>query len=296
MIGNRRRFLYQPPLPLTNANNEWEEIARTGNSEKISASIYNATQIVNGKKTYVVRDLLKQIYHNKCVYCESIEFKPEIEHYRPKKSVTGVNTHPGYYWLCYEWTNLMPSCRYCNTEGGKGNKFPVMGHRVNLPIFDRGSLEKASCRADSQYLLGERPYLLHPDIDTPENCFSFDNKGKIKGIDLTERGSKTISICNLNRDNLKYRRQSIVDRIVVRINDAFSVYFMIDQSEPHLNAALQQVFQEMKDNCNPEKPFSLLSIFAFNNFGIVVAPLLATSTQKTFTNNSFNEFRIANPV
>jgi hypothetical protein len=42
--------------------------------------------------------------------------------------------HPGYYWLAYEWTNLLPSCYDCNSfrrhgtmkaGPGKNERFPV---------------------------------------------------------------------------------------------------------------------------------------------------------------------------
>jgi hypothetical protein len=34
-------------------------------------------------------------------------------------------TQPGYYWLAYEWSNLLISCQLCNQEFKK-NRFPLL--------------------------------------------------------------------------------------------------------------------------------------------------------------------------
>lgn len=183
-----------------------QEIAQSGNTDLIRASVYKGTRSINNQRINEVSNILARIYHNKCAYCENTEHKPEVEHFRPKKDVKDT-THSGYYWLCYEWSNLLPSCRYCNTEGGKGNKFPIMGVRVENPEFSEDRLDHNKCFASNSPLIDERPYLLHPEIDEPEPCFKFSNNGTMIGIDADDRGAKTIEICNLNRDNLLYLRQ-----------------------------------------------------------------------------------------
>jgi uncharacterized protein (TIGR02646 family) len=64
-----------------------------------------------------VVDALKELFHEKCAYCES-EFiatgPADIEHYRPKGGVQEDPTHVGYWWLASEWTNLLYSCIDCN--------------------------------------------------------------------------------------------------------------------------------------------------------------------------------------
>src|SRR5688572_3095567 len=65
-------------------------------------------------------------FYGKCAYCESkvITTSPDyVEHFRPKKGVNDINNvvitipsganqvpHPGYYWLSYNWENLLPTC------------------------------------------------------------------------------------------------------------------------------------------------------------------------------------------
>ena len=59
---------------------------------------------------------LFELYRYKCAYCEGnfqhSEAALEIDHYRPKSKVTGTD-HVGYYWLAYEWSNLLPACKTC---------------------------------------------------------------------------------------------------------------------------------------------------------------------------------------
>jgi uncharacterized protein (TIGR02646 family) len=124
-----------------------------GQTDKIADKIYKGEYTKDGKTRSAVREALALYYLGKCAYCENMEKKAEIEHYRPKKGVTGEAAHPGYFWVCYQWTNLVPSCRYCNTEGGKANQFPVQGARVSAfpkkadgkPDYARFSAYMPSC-------------------------------------------------------------------------------------------------------------------------------------------------------
>ena len=101
-------------------------------------------------------------FYGKCAYCESYitDFQHgDIEHFRPKGGITDENDnqvvlkddrgnptldatgepkpHPGYYWLAYNWQNLLPSCAICNQPSsagskkiGKHNRFPVGGNHA----------------------------------------------------------------------------------------------------------------------------------------------------------------------
>jgi len=81
-----------------------------------------------------VRNALNQLYHNKCAYCEGLtntaKFTSRIDHYRPKNGIKGVTNHKGYYWLGYEWTNLLPTCEKCNIK--KSNQFPLKDETTRI--------------------------------------------------------------------------------------------------------------------------------------------------------------------
>ncbi len=215
MIFNDRKSQLYPTTPqsLLDAKSDLQKIAEDCDKELIKDAVYKS-----------VRETICTIYHDKCAYCETKEFKPDIEHYRPKKGVRGI-THPGYYWLCYEWSNLIPSCPNCNRPPGKSNQFPIIGNRVDKPAFlPSGELDANACKAENAPLIDEQPYLLHPEIDDCKQFFKFYSNGKIEGADAKGRGEKTKEICDLNRDNLCYRRQKLLDDQVEAIERVLKLF------------------------------------------------------------------------
>jgi hypothetical protein len=149
-------------------------------------------------------------FYGKCAYCESpiSDFQHgDIEHFRPKGGVTDKNDvpipfHPGYYWLAYDWENLLPSCAICNQPTlignqkiGKHNRFPVMGTHAQKP----------------EEIDQEEPLLINPASpqagDDPEQHLAVDLQTGLM-IGLTERGKKCIEIFGLNvRDQLVSERR-----------------------------------------------------------------------------------------
>jgi len=156
--------------------------------------------------------LLKHVFSGKCAYCE-FNFVPgyygDAEHYRPKARVT-VNQngrlevvtrrgqpHPGYYWVAYDWSNLLPSCAVCNGPQGKQNQFPVAATHVFDPEDgpDSESLDKI-----------EQPLLLHPYKDDPATHLKFGRFGTIAERDGSRRGRESIKVYGLSRKVLNEAR------------------------------------------------------------------------------------------
>ena len=112
-----------------------------------------------------VVEALQAIYNGKCAYCEDFT-STEIEHYRPKSRTMYFPKHGGYFWLCYEWSNLIPSCHECNKS--KSFEFPIKHQHVRLSdCYTDQVLDLKKCVAHQAPLIGESPYLLHPEIDEP---------------------------------------------------------------------------------------------------------------------------------
>lgn len=230
------RFVVKPDTDKTvklsspNTYNELLDIAKTKNKDNIKNSIYRDSYDTEDESRSKVEDQLALSYHNKCAYCERL-CKADVEHYRPKKKVNGDNKHEGYYWLCYEWTNLLPSCVKCNRDGGKHNHFPIIGRRIYTPKFlKNGNLNLDNNKAKNKPLRIERPYLLHPEIDKPEDYFKFDLDAngdgiRIIGVDKDGRGVKTIEICSLNRQELRLERvENVIAPFKVAIQCLFVKY------------------------------------------------------------------------
>jgi hypothetical protein len=161
--------------------------------------------------TELKRWLFRRVFHGKCAYCEgkvTPQSYGDAEHWRPKGAVTVRNgakrvvverdgtPHPGYWWLAYEWTNLLPACEACNGGGGKQAQFPVAGTRV----FDPAEAEGVAALDAT-----EEPLLLHPfrgpDRD-PAKHLSFDEFGHVSATGDSALGHASIEAFALNRAEL----------------------------------------------------------------------------------------------
>ena len=159
---------------------------------------------------------LLRLSNEKCAYCESVitsNHPGDVEHYRPKGRIRDKDgkivmvqldgkevPHPGYWWLAYEWSNMLPSCIDCNrrrnhTDGsaGKADCFAINGKRAVLPQDD---------------ITGENPLLLDPSAEGFESTehFEFHEDGSVKP--LTDRALYSCDLLGLNvREQLKKQRE-----------------------------------------------------------------------------------------
>jgi uncharacterized protein (TIGR02646 family) len=129
-----------------------------------------------------VKQQLIQDQHEKCCFCEA-KFSDngygDVEHYRPKgaykKRNAKSNTYPGYYWLAYDWNNLMYSCDKCNRKYKKTH-FPLGDERTRKPHH----LHKNQLSAEDRLLID-------PLTEDPAQFITFKEEvpvpknGSIKG-------------------------------------------------------------------------------------------------------------------
>ena len=150
-----------------------------------------------------VKDALWNSQNGKCCFCENMRARRrefDAEHFRPKGGVDEDDGHPGYWWLAYDWSNLLYACKPCN-QGNKRNKFPVSGTRAYSP---------------EDNLEDENPELINPINEDPKNYIGFDwqesyNKFvKAVGLDEDGRGSNTIQITGLNSPELLEERAELL--------------------------------------------------------------------------------------
>lgn len=303
-----QRDVNQKPFLLTQQKilDSLAELVQTGDTSKIKESYYQAPYVdTEGKQQMQMRDELNNFYHGKCAYCET-DCKAEIEHYRPKKSVRDVPVHPGYYWLCYEWSNLLPSCHDCNTAGGKGTQFPVAGTRLNSPVLlPNGSLDPAGVLSTGTFLQLEQPFLLHPEQDDPDQYLKveLDPKGegiKLSGIDgQNQRGEQTIRITNLNRTSLKVNRLRTLSGLLKGIKTIFGLLaervIELENIETGLSLIFQQVDQDAADEHQQHTIVLRQAVASSGQFAKVVLPLLDPEIQSA-VQAAFTKYRLNNPV
>lgn len=148
-----------------------------------------------------VKEQLLAMQQGKCAFCESkithIAYG-DVEHFRPKGAVKqepdGPLTQPGYYWLAYEWSNLLLSCQLCN-QRHKGNLFPLADPTTRA----------RNHRAD---LGKELPMFINPVDEDPECLLGFRAE-VMYGLDPSGRGDATRDALDLNRPALLERRRDL---------------------------------------------------------------------------------------
>ena len=131
-----------------------------------------------------VKKKLLETHGGKCCYCEHTVTRIDVEHYRPKSH---------YYWLVYEWTNLLAVCTTCN--GKKGARFQLRDE-ARRALSHRHSLQD------------EAPMLINPAEEEPEDLFTWD-RGYVKpqtGPEM-DRAKHTIDTLGLNDDLLANNRR-----------------------------------------------------------------------------------------
>ena len=164
----------------------------------------------------IVRAALDALFYGKCGYCEYklTRAQIDVDHYRPKGRVAEAEDHPGYYWLAYDWTNLIPACIFCNqsrkerAEFPASGKLPVSGKADSFPLVD----ENIRARSPLDDISLEEPLLLNPTADYPEEHLSFYPDGVVYGE--TNKGVESINICNLNTRKLYKDRHDTIKRVV----------------------------------------------------------------------------------
>jgi hypothetical protein len=243
-----------------------------------------------------VKKSLKQIYNNKCGYCESIlelTSPLTIEHYRPKKSIKENSNHPGYYWLSYEWTNLISICNFCNTR--KSNFFPLTdeNNRINQPQNN-----KAEWKANSLSFLSESPLLLHPEIDNPDEHLEVNINGLLKEKDNSMRGRRTIEICYLNRDKLIIERKKIINKFRIQFNEvATSIKKDYDNNQissdnylDEIKKRFSSVFNSFSETMIQKTEYSIVGKNMFFKFDIFFIQTIKDGDQRDILKAAFKLF------
>jgi uncharacterized protein (TIGR02646 family) len=154
-----------------------------------------------------VKNALIKAQHGKCCFCERKTGKDgDVEHFRPKagyrQAPKGPLLRPGYYWLAYDWDNLLLACSACNQR-----------HKRNLfPLTDPD--QRATSHTDD--VTRETPLFLQPAQQDPELHIGF-RKEIPYAINGSPTGKATIKALGLDRELLnEVRRDRLADLILLR--------------------------------------------------------------------------------
>ena len=213
---------------------------------------------------------LNMLYHHKCAYCEAKTGHGaafQVEHYRPIDTLKDVDDHPGYYWLAYEWSNLLLACPKCNRS--KSNAFPIKGKRVAEPWPNQSDWV-----ANATGFRDEKAGLLHPEIDDPGLHLCFSNDGRVNVVADSYKGRQTIDLCKLNRDALIIARKSKFQDLVRRFKACLTTVSQLEKElklsardcDTLIKYEFQAVFDELVSLGQADQEFSRLGTEMFQHF------------------------------
>jgi hypothetical protein len=193
-----------------------------------------------------------------------------VEHYRPKGEVIEgkVRSKPGYYWLAATWANLLPSCTDCNSPRrqevdssgekvvrGKGNHFPLVAgtKRARVPGKERQ----------------EKPLLLHPEIDDPEEHIEFATERERAGViraalrkgEPSKKGLASIEVYALDRPQLTQAREFTAKRLLSHLrNTRNSERRHRDKpGDPNLKQEYDENLADLLVFLNSRQPYSAMA-------------------------------------
>lgn len=141
-----------------------------------------------------VKSALVKAQHGKCCFCESKVVHVaygHVEHFRPKggfrQTPNGKMEKPGYFWLAYDWSNLLFACELCNSRYKK-NLFPLL-------------VSKKRARRPTDSTVQESPLFVDPASEDPELHVGFREEYPYS-VNGSRRGEMTWRELGLDREEL----------------------------------------------------------------------------------------------
>ncbi len=247
--------------------------------------------------------LLKSVFGDKCAYCESgnpVRWSVQVEHFRPKGEVSfrteedgplHVATtsdpdekeidHPGYFWLAYNWRNLLPCCAHCNSGKGKNTQFPIAtGKRyIFLRKLTPANGDEYARAIPSPTWKGmyypapedldrlEDPQLINPYIHKPSEHIVFGIKGV--GTGITPKGEHSMNVFNLRDEDLRQKRQKAQEEGFTDYTRLLSSYTV--QGE-NLATAKERALKKLADG-RPTMEYSAAVFDALPKYWNMMAPM-----------------------
>lgn len=282
-----------------------DALDKNGHSERDRARAHkNSTPPPTDSFTYKayklqeVKNKLAELFHNKCAYCETFynaSAPVDIEHYRPKGSVSEAPGHPGYWWLAMSWDNLLPSCIDCNRRRGQrvvslSSSLAKLysanpGGRGGIPLGEGGKQDSFPIRdtgirltAEQYGYDAEEALLLDPTRDDPGEHLHFhvDHNlpislvlpGRGEGHN-SDRGAVSIHTYGLNRLGLVQERTrllrhlQLLGELLIELGDIIEDLRpltdpLVQKASKRLQLMQDRLFQEIKDMAGDKAPYSVM--------------------------------------
>ena len=194
-----------------------------------------------------VKSFLYNAQNGKCAYCERKRDQKElsVEHFRPKGKVKESLEHKGYWWLAYEWGNLLIACKSCNQN--KCSYFPL----------EDEAKRALKCEDD---IGQEKPALINPLEEDPEQFVGYEipkthNAIMLKAVGKNSRGNTTITRVGLNDKNVMQDR---ADKL-----REFALFMNIAKGNNFCEETKQKIKQHIERSIADQAPFAGMARFYF---------------------------------
>lgn len=232
------------------------EIIRTQGRDPTSKEI-------TGYRIPDVTAVLHGMQHGKCCFCERhiMEANYDVEHYRPKaeakrqnKNNDGCRETHGYWWLAFNWDNLLYACKNCN-ESYKRALFPLANG--STPLY-----------AEQMPPGNEQPLLINPcgTINPVEhiefycsNAIPSHERWLAKPRHDSLLGSETIRVLGLNEKPNIDKHTSIVQTRILHQVASFEKYW-------HQPEFITTLFNSAHRLFAPENDYAALQYDALRHY------------------------------
>lgn len=194
-----------------------------------------------------IKKALKDLYKEKCAFCEQRVESRHVEHYRPKKT---------YYWLAFSWDNLLVACPTCNEF--KGTHFAINGALANF-ANTHAAVQAIHC-SSAGYDAAELPQMVNPEVTDPRGKISFSQDGRISSND--GRFAYTINTCKLDRPELNDERRTLLDTFK---KDIKAVLLENARQQDQAMGIRTIVNKFIRDTNDPKAPFLAFKKFAIDS-------------------------------
>ena len=191
----------------------------------------------------------------KCALCEqhiiSVSYG-DVEHFRPKGGYAQNGRDqlhiPGYYWLAYDWANLMLVCQICN-QRFKKNFFPLRNPEKRA-LNHNSSIKK------------EKPFFINPYSENPSFLIGY-NMEVAYGKDRKNRGKKTIETIGLNRNGKEKNSKDLMELRADHLEKINIIYKIIKMSGSTLDEKVE-AHRIIKNSMATNSQFSAMIRANFN--------------------------------
>lgn len=211
-----------------------------------------------------VKSALVAMQHGKCAFCESkiLHITPgDVEHFRPKagfrQASDDVLIEPGYYWLAYDWDNLLLSCSECNRRHKK-NLFPLANPAQRSGLHHRTTDIRL-----------EEPLFVDPSREDPTKVIEFNRHVPRPRSRQAKRGKAIIAGLGLDRTALNEARNEHLGKLISLV-DLLKVSPAETWSDPHHSALVL-----LRDAVLPEAQYSAMVACYFRDIGFDLNALKA---------------------